>query len=617
MKRTFCLFTLSVLLIAAAHAAAEWDIPKPEDRSHPGAEAAPASSPKTYPDEKGFQKRAQTIIDAMAKEELGKWRRGYFRGGDPAKYMFGPSMAKLMKNPKAEDAIKMLNDDRTYKEHYHFAAVNWARFLPIFRDALTDETYQKMSDKAKNYTAYHSGSGTENHKIMWYASAAVMPYYVANDGMIGRMNKDAVLKKMKKTLREYVKGLYAAGQGEWDSSTYLAFDINGMLNVYDFSKDAEMRLLAKAALDWYSAGYALKYTNGVFCGPNQRGFAKDSFNKFTDHIGGLWWDQVKISEDKARNARHAFHAITSSYRPNKVLYNIATRNLPKLPAEQINTKPSYWFGWGRKPEPYQFTETVYLSDALTMGSLWNGWGGQITEFMIVARDPASGIIMTGGHPTGGKMHDGKGKYDQSAQADGTYVCLTRIPKEAKMQHTFFSIPDGVKPVKVGDWFAMEVGKAYIAVRPLGKGEIASIPLTDKQKRANEKLAEAGQEPKYKPKPMIKITGRENGFVVQTGPVKDFPTLQAFCANYKDSVEEIDDGVTVTTTAGRKLKAVYQQGKSMAKVHIDGKARPDHIKAVYQGPYVKQSDGVLTVTDGKDGFVVDFTGDLPVYKPMKK
>jgi hypothetical protein len=38
--------------------------------------------------------------------------------------------------------------------------------------------------------------------------------------------------------------------------------------------------------------------------------------------------------------------------------------------------------------------------------------------------------------------------------------------------------------------------------------------------------------------------------------------------------------------------------------------------VYDGKYVTQKDGILTVNDGKDGFIVDFSGDKPVYKPWK-
>ncbi|MFW5838965.1 MAG: hypothetical protein ACOCZE_00130, partial [Planctomycetota bacterium] len=114
---TIVIALIATILIPSTTLSADWDIPSPEDTTHPGAQEAPAGSPKTYPDSKGFDVRSQKLIDALKDEELGRWRRGYFAGGDPAKYDQGPIMAKLLVDPKAADAIKFINDDRSYKQH--------------------------------------------------------------------------------------------------------------------------------------------------------------------------------------------------------------------------------------------------------------------------------------------------------------------------------------------------------------------------------------------------------------------------------------------------------------------------------------------------------------------
>ena len=36
-----------------------------------------------------------------------------------------------------------------------------------------------------------------------------------------------------------------------------------------------------------------------------------------------------------------------------------------------------------------------------------------------------------------------------------------------------------------------------------------------------------------------------------------------------------------------------------------------------GPFMKLQGRVLSVNDGRDGFIIDFTGELPVYKPWSK
>ena len=37
--------------------------------------------------------------------------------------------------------------------------------------------------------------------------------------------------------------------------------------------------------------------------------------------------------------------------------------------------------------------------------------------------------------------------------------------------------------------------------------------------------------------------------------------------------------------------------------------------IYSGPFVHLAGGVLSVSDGRDGYRVDFTGDLPVYSDL--
>ena len=70
--------------------------------------------------------RAKRIRSGLAKEDLQRWRTGYFAGGDPGKYLPGAAMARLIEDPNDAEARRYMNDDRSYKEQYHFAAVNWA-----------------------------------------------------------------------------------------------------------------------------------------------------------------------------------------------------------------------------------------------------------------------------------------------------------------------------------------------------------------------------------------------------------------------------------------------------------------------------------------------------------
>lgn len=183
-----------LLLFLSPLGFAEWELPSPDKVQHPGAEASPVSSPLSYPDETGFQDRAKVIIEGVATGSLDKWRRGYFTGGDPGKYLPGHAMAKLLLNPEDPEPAKYFNDDRSYKEHYHFAAVNWARFLPIFGEqVLTAETQQRLADAAFKYGAYGNPNGTDNHKVMWWTSTNVLPHYLVGGRGLAHRSKEATL----------------------------------------------------------------------------------------------------------------------------------------------------------------------------------------------------------------------------------------------------------------------------------------------------------------------------------------------------------------------------------------------------------------------------------------
>ena len=609
----YCLVLTALAL--AATAVAEWPIPTPEKTEHPGAKAAPASSPTTYGDADGFARRRETLIDGLITADLGGWRRGYFAGGDPGKYLPGHAMARLVRDPKDAEALKYMNDDRSYKEHYHFAAVNWARFYPIFADALTDETKEKLFAAAKKYGSYHSGGGTENHVVMWRTSANVLPYYFG-DGMLGHRGKDAMLRTGKEWLANYVKGLYAGGQGEWDSSTYLAFDINGMLNIYDFSKDEESRLLAKAALDWYAAAYALKYRDGVYTAPNQRGYAPGAIQKITDHIGWLWWgSDRKVEPDDVRNdGKYSMHAATSGYRPNAVLTNIARKKLPGIPFEARNAKPNYW-GTTGKPSPGAYPETLYVDTGYSMGSLWRGHGSQMTRFQIVVDTDAGGVVFSGGNPrqsdhtgkkTGIGFHDGTGRYTQQAQSKDLFISMSQAPAaDDQAQYSYFLYPKEAKASQVGKWQVFEIGGSAIAVYPLGGS--AELTETPKDKRGNSE-------------PMLKIAGQRSGFVV-FAVGRDAAALK----NVKVDDAKFAQDMDVTVSApGNTLRMKFNadpsgdsHGNRVAEAWIDGSKVDVGTWPVYSSPYVKQSGGVMTVNDGSSGYVVDFTGDLPVYKAWTK
>jgi len=614
----------SVLCAVSVWADPVFDVPDPATTEHPGAQAAPASSPATYPDAAGFAARRQVVIEGLAEGGLDKWRKGYFTGGDPGKYLPGHAMAKLLLNPDDPEPAQYMNDNRSYKEHYHFACVNWARYYPIFGPrTLTQETMEKFADAGFKYGSYLNHSGTENHKTMWWTSACVIPQYTGKG--LSRNSKEATLAKAKQTLRSYVKTLLHHGAGEWDSSTYLMFTANGLMNIYDFSDDPEMRLIAKAGLDCMLTSYALKYTDGVFCAPNQRGHADGPYETITDQTGYVWWGGHKeLTAQDTRGFRCSLHAITSSYRPNAVMTNLARQQLPDLPAEFRNTRANYWHGQSIPARPATH-ETLYLDKAFTMGTLWNGYASQHTRFQIVVPTEAGGVTLTAGHPrksdhtgkkTGLGYADGISRYAQFAQVGSTTIILAKLPADEESRHLFLTLPEqAVVSTLDGGAYAVGINdKVWLKVSKLG-GAIQEHPAEGEGKHR------------------IPRTLRTEAVKPDDGSGVGALVIEAISDMRGDAVKdaakfEADPGkptATYTDRHGKRITMTFNpdpdgdnHGDRPAEVAVDGV--PIDFKAwsesTISGPYVHQSGGVMSINDGTDGFVIDFTGDLPVYKQWK-
>ena len=627
-------FTLAAGPAAHAQPRPEaWPIPDPATATHPGTEAAPASSPVTYPDEEGFDRRAMVVLRGVAEGDLEKWRQGYFKGGDPGKYLPGHAMAKLLLDPENEEVRKYMNDDRSYKDHYHFGTVNWARYYPIFEKTLTDDTKQKFADYGFRYGSYAQPKGTENHRVMWWTSALVLPQYT--DRGLTRRSPEQTMQHAKGQLREYVKGLYQAGQGEWDSSTYLMFDLNGLMNIYDFSDDEESRLLAKAALDLLVSGYALKYRNGIYTGPHQRGAPAPPHSTIADETGYVWFgSDATVTPEDTRGWRYTLHAITSSYRPNAAIYNIAKKDLPNLPVELRNTKADYWHGHEKQPEPHMYHETLYVAPSYTMGTLWDLHGGQATAFQIVADGADGGVSFTGGHPrksdhTGKKMgigfSDGTGRYDTRVAVGPTAILVADLPpkEEEDIRWSFFTLPEEAgEPVRKGEWLGVQVGKTLIAVRSVaGEMEIGETEATQKQPAQRIVMFHEGEGD----------AAGFSGFVVETAEAKEHASVTAFLESLsgKDFALDADGKLKMQDQQSRYVVVMPVQrddpGRTpfpIVRVFPDRNEEQggdvytrDSWPGVYSGPFVKLQDSVLTINDGKQGFVVDFTGDMPVYGPL--
>jgi len=289
-------------------------------------------------------------------------------GGDPLKYDLPPATAALLLQQDTLRAKAFLSIPGNLRQQYHFACNNWARFYPLLKvrmgndwqhafhqaanDYIETQRHPSDSDLERKLTHPHTlvgnpdfllgghniDGGTENHKTMWRTSALVYAENFPDTAKISGLPVPEAAAVTKDILRGYLKKLLYVGNGEYDSEVYYPYTIEGFLNLYDFAQDEETKLLAKFALDYYFATYGLKTVQGAIAGAQKRGYLPKAK---PGKMETLLWTFFDNTSRSMQSAYPNLHQTTTTYRPNRVIWNIMQQQL-KLPFEARMSRFITW-----------------------------------------------------------------------------------------------------------------------------------------------------------------------------------------------------------------------------------------------------------------------------------
>lgn len=476
----------------------------------------------SYPDESGFTKRMEPMLERIAEKDFGKrslavskcpdtglpvkvWAvegetiispytgraykqgpTGYFGpkarnklgeitafGGDPLKYDLPPATASLILNPQNEEARAFLSIPGNLRQQYHFACSNWARFFPLFSDQMGDAWKTKFyhwvgvyaesrrpSDGGREWLPLASphnlvgepgellggnplDGGTENHKTMWRSSALLYSQLFPDTCRISGFPVQQAETMTKDMIRDYLERLLKSGNGEYDSQVYYPYSIDGFLNLHDFSTDQKTRDLAKAILDYYFVTYGLKVIDGFIAGPQKRGYlARGNPGRMENYLWGFFGN---TSRDMAL-ATVAIHQATTTYRPNKMIWDIVHKNV-KLPFEAKMSRPFY-----HMDRPHMFAEIYYCSNSFAMGSTQMTIVDNPNQQMVwslVAEGEDGPLCFSGGHPMRGST-SGHSPYTQVLQSKATLMLVT-APTTRKENADTTVAPTYSKKVRPNLW----------------------------------------------------------------------------------------------------------------------------------------------------------------------
>ncbi len=394
--------------------------------------------------QKPFHARAEYIIN-FAADIYQVPRPNYM---DPEKVYWPVTIARLQKygidDTVANSYIAL--DEFVERNPFHFILVGMARLMPLFPHAPEMEKYRfdYLNNVYNRHDSYNPWTceGTENHISMsrtsGYIFAQIMEKYPE------RYPKALQFKQMmKKWIRYYSKRIYEVGAGEFNAGTYGIFNIIGWLNLFDFADDNEVRLMARAVLDYYAVEIALHYTQGMTGGSESRGApTTKACHTETDYLAWLWYndspkpiDKNFFNDKKNKHPLQVVHAATSNYRPPEIARPLAMKRI-HVPAFYKNSKPSYLLA-----KASYIKQHFYISHNFTLGTAYYPYGAFTTAayknvtWKLVSRvDSGQGKnpdLVTGG---GTFYPDRQGKvrnpWLQTVQHKNVLIQMNNMPKNA-------------------------------------------------------------------------------------------------------------------------------------------------------------------------------------------
>ncbi len=521
--------------------------------------------------------------------------------------------------------------------------------------------------------------GTENHKTMWRTSALLYSQLFPDTAKISGYTVHEAEILVKKMIRDYLKRLLETGNGEYDSQVYYPYTIKSFLNLYDFSPDPETRELAQCALDYYFATYGLKVIDGAIAGAQKRGYltsdaasmmeimqwgffndtSRDMGNVITTlHQATTNYRPNRVIYDitrknialpfEARMGRPFYHMdhahafaetfyCSMSYAMGNIQMSIVDNPNQQMVWSLVcrgDTGPLCFSGGhpmrGSTSGHSPYTQTLQskgtlllltaptkiLNDVDTLiapgyakterPNLWHlpdseqGRGFEVRHRQKYARAPLKPMI----YPA----QETPAEYEKFWENNRGAAC------------SWFYYPAELEPVEKNGVWVIEAGETFIGVVPLGEKSTRIAPDPETVRRLSRGVGTF-----FKHYHLLVFPGKISGYIVETGEKAHYGSPAAF-VRALHSETQLDRKklhtklhLAYTTLAGDRLEMTYRPDRLRCDAKINGKHQDWETYtggAVYEGPYVRVGNGKMEVTNGKDGYSVEFIDGRPVWTEMR-
>ena len=514
--------------------------------------------------------------------------------------------------------------------------------------------------------------GTENHKTMWRTSGLLYSQLFPDTAMVSGFPVKEAEALTKEMIRDYLQRMLYTGNGEYDSQVYYPHSIEPFMNLYDFTPDPQSKALAKLALDYYFVTFGLKVVDGAIAGAQKRGYLPRENPSEMETM--LWGYFDGLSRDMSSTIA-SLHQVTTTYRPNRIIGDIINKNID-LPFEARMARPFYHMNHPFSFAEYFYCSESFALGSVQMTILDNpnqqmiwsliarGDNGPLSfsgghpmrqstsghsPYTQVAQSKGTMIVMTA--PTNFVENQEafvKGEHQRRIGLAPDYAPDQRPGLANEVQHrqrhgaaelkpfvapenntpqayidfwehsrdmaaTWFFYPNTLQPILQNGHYYFEANNTLVAVIPLSGPAVVVSPDRSVVEQMN-----GGAQRFFANHQVLAFPGEMSGYIVETGERSAYESLSAFAEavtqNTRTSLENLT--VDYQSLAGDHIVMQYFPEGLRSQVTINGEWADWDVYtdgAVYISPYVHVKEGVMTISNGRESYTVDFTGEWPEYR----
>lgn len=334
---------------------------------------------------------------------------------------------------------------------------------------------------------------------------------------------EATRQIYKERIRKFAVDTFMVGHGEWDSNNYLSHTFTAYLGLYDYAKDPEVKLLAKAALDFMAASAAVKYYRADFGGPSKRDYGGKLPYGSNAANGFSWYFGDNPTQSPAPD-RDDIHSICSAYRPPQAVVALAQKRFDR-PVEVLASKPTYEVWKMAEDAGPSYFETTHIGRTYQLGSLPQGSSGDENGLKLMTWNSARGAdslyISSGGHDPKGISTGTSG-----GEQIGHYRNLMIVLNGRGEQAFNLLLPKSVKIQQEGNTVYLGFEKTHVALHLVNarwNGVDAAKTQAIGQDKSGKPTSLAGEQIAT----AAGSGGAVCGFVLEIGEAPEHASLQAF------------------------------------------------------------------------------------------